>query len=440
MKRFNKTSVTIALTLMSGQALAAGFQFNSQSATGLGRAISGDAAIADNASVLARNPAAMSLFNRPSLSGGLTYVQTEVRVKDVEPEIAGQVIGHLDDAAENKFVPNFYYIHPVNDKFAFGVAAFTNFGTGTDTTPITNRFNNAYIHKGGQIQPLPIDLLGQTDVTTITLNASVSYRINQNLSLGLGIDGLYGSGKLTRQGVIGNLPKDVGSDITTPLSAAYADADGWGFGGIIGLLYEFNPDNRIGISYRKSPDMKVDGTLNKLDSTTLQQKVFNQLEIPLPDIFQVGGFHQLTDRFAIHYTAQLTTWKNFDQITLEDGNLAGKSIPDEPLKVYRWKDSWLYSIGGTYSLSNKWTLRGGLLFDNKGVDQLTSISIPDSDRTWYSGGISYKFDNHNTLDFGIAFVRGKNTRVDEASLLTGNTVAHTKGDAIYYGLQYNYQF
>ncbi|RYV02850.1 aromatic hydrocarbon degradation protein [Shewanella sp. OPT22] len=440
MKLFNKTSIAVAITLVSGHVFASGFQFNSQSATGIGRALSGDAAIGDNASVLARNPAAMALFSKSALSGGLTYVQTDVRVKDVESEISGQAIGHLSDAAANKFVPNFYYIHPVNDKFAFGVAAFTNFGTGTNTTPITTRYNDAFIRKGGQIHPLPFDLLGQTDVETITLNASASYRINENLSLGLGLDSIYGSGKLVRQGVIGNLPKDVGADITTPLTAAYVDADGWGFGGIVGLLYEFNKDNRIGISYRKSPDIKVDGQLEKLDSTSLQQKVFNKLEIPLPDIFQIGGFHQLTNRFAIHYTAQLTTWKNFDQITLEDGELAGAKVPNEPLKEYHWKDSWLYSVGATYMLNDQWTVRGGLLYDNKGVDKLTSISIPDSNRIWYTGGVSYKLDNHNTVDLGVALVRGQNTRVDEASSLTGNTVAHTHGNAIYYGLQYNYQF
>ena len=56
-------AATIATaTLASQQTLAAGFQLNSQSATGLGRAFAGDAVIADNASVMSRNAAAMALF------------------------------------------------------------------------------------------------------------------------------------------------------------------------------------------------------------------------------------------------------------------------------------------------------------------------------------------------------------------------------------------
>ncbi len=89
MKLFNKTSIAVAVALISGQTFAAGFQINAQSATGIGRALSGDAAIGDNASVLARNPAAMSLFKNSALSSGLTYVQADVKVKDVEPEVAG---------------------------------------------------------------------------------------------------------------------------------------------------------------------------------------------------------------------------------------------------------------------------------------------------------------------------------------------------------------
>ncbi|MFV0511773.1 MAG: outer membrane protein transport protein, partial [Shewanella algae] len=63
MKYFNKTLIAVSVALVSGQTLAAGFQLNSQSATGIGRAFAGDAVIADNASVLSRNPAAMALFD-----------------------------------------------------------------------------------------------------------------------------------------------------------------------------------------------------------------------------------------------------------------------------------------------------------------------------------------------------------------------------------------
>ena len=68
---FKKSLLAVTITLASSQAMAAGFQLNSQSATGLGRAFAGDAVIADNASAMARNAAAMALFDRTEVSSGL---------------------------------------------------------------------------------------------------------------------------------------------------------------------------------------------------------------------------------------------------------------------------------------------------------------------------------------------------------------------------------
>ncbi|MGL5360668.1 MAG: outer membrane protein transport protein, partial [Shewanella sp.] len=187
MKSFNKTLIAVAVALTSSQTLAAGFQLNSQSATGIGRAFAGDAVIADNASVLSRNPAAMALFETSAFSAGLTMADVQVDVKDVSFDVKGQNVhlGSIDDAGTTKIIPNVYFIHPVNDKVAVGFAAFSNFGTGTDTSSLAHK-------------PLvPFDLLGNTEVTTVNFNASVSYRINDVVSLGLGLDAIYGEGLLT---------------------------------------------------------------------------------------------------------------------------------------------------------------------------------------------------------------------------------------------------
>lgn len=71
----------MTVALASGQTLAAGFQLNAQSATGIGRAFAGDAVIADNAAVMARNPAAMALFDEKALSLGFETITTDITAK-----------------------------------------------------------------------------------------------------------------------------------------------------------------------------------------------------------------------------------------------------------------------------------------------------------------------------------------------------------------------
>ncbi|MCL1148405.1 OmpP1/FadL family transporter [Shewanella marinintestina] len=429
MKNFNKTLIAVSVALASTQTMAAGFQLNSQSATGIGRAFAGDAVIADNASVLSRNPAAMALFDEKQLSMGLTYADVQVEVQDVfvNSNLGEIHYGSVDDAAEAKVIPNFYYVSPVNDKFAYGVAMFSNFGTGTDTTDLSNNMAMGVL-------PAPIDLLGKTEVTTINFNLSASYRINDNLSVGAGLDVIYGSGVLTRGGA---MPSAQGPQ---HLDLVDVDADGIAFGGIVGAVYEINADHRFGVSYRFSPEFTADGTVM---SSFVD---YEEINIPIPDIFQVAGFHQLTDTFALHYTAQMTTWGDFHEITLDPGQV--------PLKKYAWDDSWLFSVGGTYTLNNNWTLRAGYMFDQGVVGEVSSISIPDSDRQWYTMGATYNLSKHTSLDFGIAFVRGEETQLTEQSAILGlvgqqmpglgddlGTVhATTTSNATYYSIQYNYKF
>ncbi|HHF4198427.1 TPA: outer membrane protein transport protein [Haemophilus influenzae] len=68
MKKFNQSLLATAMLLAAGGANAAAFQLAEVSTSGLGRAYAGEAAIADNASVVATNPALMSLFKTAQFS------------------------------------------------------------------------------------------------------------------------------------------------------------------------------------------------------------------------------------------------------------------------------------------------------------------------------------------------------------------------------------
>lgn len=135
MRLFKKSLLAITVALASGQTMAAGFQLNAQSATGIGRAFAGDAVIADNASVMARNPAAMALFDEKALSLGFESITTMIEVKDVSYSgtfTGPQDVANTDDVGGTSIAPNVHFIFPVNEKFALGVNAYSNFGTKTE--------------------------------------------------------------------------------------------------------------------------------------------------------------------------------------------------------------------------------------------------------------------------------------------------------------------
>ncbi|WP_050937334.1 outer membrane protein transport protein [Vibrio harveyi] len=419
---FKKTLLAVTVAMASGQAMAAGFQLNAQSATGIGRAFAGDAVIADNASVMARNPAAMALFGKMELSVGFESITSMIEVKDakycgVQCQATNGLVkptdSNYDDAGDTSIAPNIHLIVPVNDKFAWGVNAYSNFGTKTE-------FGDSFVAK---------EYGGLTDVKSANFGVAGSYRLNDQWSFGAGLDLIYGEGTMKREhGMLGTLV-DVDK------------ADGWAVGFNLGTVYELDENNRFGLSYRYSPEMEAEDDKGQ------------KITLPLPDMAEFSGFHKITDtKFAVHYSIQYIGWSDFDQI--EFRNLKGSPLGSSYDKQYAWQDGWHYSIGGTYYLNNSWTLRTGYMYDTSAQDSLTSVSVPDSDRQWFSAGFTYHIDSKSNVDFGFTYLMGKDVKVNESTPnpahvpgnpLTGpenisSLSATTHADAILFGLQYSRSF
>lgn len=408
---FTKTLMATAVMLASQQSLAAGFQLNSQSATGLGRAFAGDAVIADNASVMSRNAAAMTLFNAPAMSLGLNVIDTDIEVKNARYSTP-YGSSSLDDAqiGDSSYVPNLYYVHPVNNKLALGAGIYSNFGTKTE-------FSSSYAAN---------EFGGLTDVKSLNLALNAAYRLNNQWSVGGGLDIIYGQGKLQRsnQTLEGLVQQQTG--VAGPLLDV--DVDGTAVGFNLGTVYELNDANRFGLSYHYSPELKAEGDIY---AQTAGGKLNGQsLLMPLPDMVEFSGFHQLNSQFAVHYSVQWIEWSSFDALKTNKG---------VTLNDYQWQDGWHYAIGGTYTVNSDWTLRAGYMYDTSAQDKKTSISVPDSDRQWFSGGFSYNLNSKSTLDVGLTYLMGEDIAATEQTTATSIN-ATTRADALLYGVQYSRSF
>ncbi|MGR5243875.1 outer membrane protein transport protein [Vibrio sp. PNB23_22_6] len=422
---FKKTLLAVTVAMASSQAMAAGFQLNAQSATGVGRAFAGDAVIADNAAVMARNPAAMALFDKMELSLGFESITSMIEVKDakycgvgcqVAPNMfPPQDIANTDDVGGTSIAPNIHLIVPVNDKFAWGVNAYSNFGTKTE-------FSDSYVAS---------EYGGLTDVKSFNFGVAGSYRLNEQWSFGAGLDLIYGQGTMKRIAGQGfpSLPEMGVKPGATLLNVDKADGFAVGFN--VGTVFELNENNRFGLSYRYSPEFEAKDDKGQ------------KIVLPLPDMAEFSGYHKIEDtKFAVHYSIQYIGWGAFDQIEFK--NLKDSLLTGSYNKDYQWQDGWHYAIGGTYYLNNDWTLRAGYMYDTSAQDQVTSISVPDSDRQWLSAGFTYHIDTKSNVDFGFTYLMGDDVSVNEDTNVAGIAVssisATTHADAILFGLQYSRSF
>lgn len=283
MKKFNQSLLATAMLLAAGGANAAAFQLAEVSTSGLGRAYAGEAAIADNASVVATNPALMSLFKTNQFSVGGVYVDSRINMNgDVDSyAIISDSIKVTNDGSASArnvvpgaFVPNLYFVAPVNDKFALGAGMNVNFG-------LKSEYDDSY--DAGVFG-------GKTDLTAINLNLSGAYRVTEGLSLGLGVNAVYAKAQVERNaGLIADTVKDnqVKNTLTVqqePLKfidkylpskdtsvVSLQDRAAWGFGWNAGVMYQFNEANRIGLAYHSKVDIDfTDRTATSLEANVIK--------------------------------------------------------------------------------------------------------------------------------------------------------------------------
>jgi long-chain fatty acid transport protein len=91
---------------------------------------------------------------------------------------------------------------------------------------------------------------------------------------------------------------------------------------------------------------------------------------------------------------------------------------------FRWRDGWLFALGGEYDWSRSLTLRTGVAYEISPVDGATTrlVQDPDSDRIWLSLGGSMKMDKYTRFDFSYSHVFYENdapfNRVPASTLFT----------------------
>lgn len=432
MKKFNQSVLATAMLFAAGGASAAAFQLSEVSTSGLGRAYAGEAAIADNASVVATNPALMSLFKTNQFSVGGVYVDSKINMSGNTGITAlGRNVGarlpststnlHQKNVVPGSLVPNMYFVAPVNDKVAIGAGMNVNFG-------LKSEYDNKY--NGGVFG-------GTTDLTALNLNLSGSYRITEGFSAGLGLNAIYAQAKIERRaGVLANFMPVKEDTILTQLQ----DKAAWAFAWNAGVMYQFNENHRIGLAYHS----KVDVDFTDHTATSLQAHRIGQeggLKLNLPDYLEFSGFHQLTEKFAMHYSYKYSHWsrlKNLYASYHSDGREAFHK------KMY-YRNSSRIALGGTYNVDDKLTLRAGIAYDQAAATERASAAIPDTDRMWYSLGATYKLTQNLSVDLGYAYLKGKKIHFREEQRIRNGAVVVTgnyssKASANLYGLNLNYSF
>ncbi|MCW8331919.1 outer membrane protein transport protein [Photobacterium sp. SDRW27] len=418
----NKNKITLslaaALTLgMSANVMAAGFQLAEYSATGLGRAFAGEAAMADNASTQFRNPAMMTYLEGTQISVGAIYVDPNI---DVEGKVNGVAPTKASDIANSAVIPNLYLSHQVNDQWVVGLAFGTNYGMETEL--------------GGDY--LATGFGNQAMVKSIEINPNIAYKINEQFSVGGGVRYVMGEGHFGAA-----LPKAAGG-----ADLKYMEGDDTAWGWQLGAAWQINDNNRIGVNYRSAVDLTLEGKASGLvyDKTVAMQgkkpskDYAGSMDLTLPATAEIASFHQLTNKVAVHASFNWTDWSSFDKL---EANIPSISSKPDLIKEENWEDNYRLAVGTTYQYTNDLVLRTGVAYDTSAVsDEHRTQTIPETDRLWLSLGAGYNWSQNLSFDAGFTYIFAKDASMHEKDEQLGSFEGETTGNIWLVGVQANYKF
>ncbi|HGF7175889.1 TPA: outer membrane protein transport protein [Vibrio cholerae] len=429
----NKTllscAVAFGLASVSTFTQAAGFQLAEYSATGLGRAYAGEAAMADNASAQWRNPAMLTYLEGTQVSAGAIYVNPNVDVEGtVNHAQLGKTHASSNDFAHDAVIPNFYLSHQLNEQVALGFALGTNYGMETDlgTEFAASHFGN------------------QASVISKEANLNIAYQILPQLSIGGGVRYVMGEGhfgatapakNLIRHPVTNNvmtLPKG------TTLKYMEGEDNSWGWQ--VGSAWQINQDHRLGFAYKSEVVMDFEGHAEGVSYGSYKP---GMMSVTLPATAELASFHQLNDQWAIHASINWTDWSSFKELT------AVFPEKSDLIKSENWEDNYRFALGTTYQYDAKLALRAGVAYDTSAVDDKNrTATIPETDRTWVSVGGSYIATPQLTLDAGFTYIFAKDATINEprdasdqtAAAIGGAFTGNVSGNVWLIGVQANYRF
>lgn len=391
--KLKNISALVLLSTVTPSAYAAGFAIQEQSVTGLGRAFAGSAAVAEDASTIFFNPAGLSYLKQAELDIAANYIAPRSEFHDDGSNIAGVLPmsgGDYGDASENAVVPNFYYAQPVNDKVTLGLGINAPFGLVTE-------YNETWVGRYFAVK---------SDMLTVNFNPSIAIQATDKLSLGLGVSAQYIDVELSQMadlGALSGFPQ-------TADARADLQADDWGYGFNLGLIYQATENTRVGLAYRSkiSHTLEGDGELTRNGVKLADEDI--EADVDLPETLTLAIYHDINKKWSIMADATLTRWNRFSELNIESdgGTLSSNKSED-------WENTMRYGLGLNYHHSDQWQFRTGVAYDETPIPDKAhrTARIPGTDRIWVALGASYRYSDNIVIDASYAHLFMHDPDIDE---------------------------
>ena len=370
-----------------------------QATPDMGVATAGRQAAALDASTASGNPAGMTRLDRSQVEGGFIGFYPQTKFKVQEATYSGGGVGNA-----GYFAPGgtLYYVHSLSPDLKLGLGTGSYMGAGLD---YGDSWSGRYYAE-------------KVDLTTLFINPTVGYRINPWLSIGGGVNFVYG--EMSAKTAINTLGSDDGR-------LKYNASDvGYGFNA--GVLFEVSPQTRFGITYISEVqfNFKDEPKFNNIEGTAIEALlqatgvIDSDLKVNwnIPQQVALGVYQEITEDLVLVATVNWQDWSNLGGAEISvpaDGSTASTKL--------QWRDTYHVGLGAYYRVAEPWLLMVGWAYDTSPIKSTEdrSPALPVDRQFRYAAGVQYEWNKDIALGFAYTLIDGGDCKINrKGDVATGD--------------------
>jgi long-chain fatty acid transport protein len=391
-----RAAVLAAMGAVGAPALAGGIILYEVGSADVGLASAGYGARAQDASTVLTNPAGMTRLDGTQVlaTGQLLWGDVKFSVgSGTSPALGtgdgGYVVG------QNGWFPGggAFASYSATPDLKLGMALTGNFGM-----PLN--YDDNWV---GRYYVQSATMLGLSFMPTL------AYKVNDKLSVGAGLNAMYGIYK--NQVAINNVNPLYGDGQLS------MEDETWGWGANVGVLFQPDARTRFGLVWNSQVKLDFDSPLefsNLAPGIEHALRVRGLLDaslnigIKVPQGVMLSAYMETSDRWALLGSVGWQQWSKFGQVQL------GIDDVNDPASVTQnldYKDTWHVAAGAQYRYSDAWLINFGIAYDSKFQSGNVSPLLPANSAWRFGAGAQQQLGRNAFWGFAAEYAYGGNLDV-----------------------------
>ncbi|KLW85407.1 hypothetical protein SP99_04569 [Enterobacter sp. BIDMC92] len=383
-------------SIYSYQTIASGIYLYELGTADQGLAGAGSAAKAGDASTIYTNPAGMSYLDGGELSASFQALYGDFDYDVNRGQSPGNVVGWQPGGS-------LFYSQSINEQLNLGLGLYSNAGLSLD-------FGNDW--RAGS-------LLDKASLMFITLQPTLSWELNDKLSVGGGVT-------ITQ----GRLKMSSGHTVTGTQLLNESDID-YSYGARLGVIYTLSKATRLGLTWGSQQTFNFNINQRITDPISGDSLLIQQAHLVLPQQVTGSIWQELNDTVALAFSVGWQQWSRFADNYVS----SSASTINSELAL---QDTWNSALGLQVRLTHDLRLNAGFAYDsswNKNDDN-GSITWPSSSTWRFGTGAQYTLSDISEIGISVEYAQGS-TLKDSSPIVSGE---YSSPSMLFLAAQYIYRF